>query len=130
VLALSLELSGALLGTPVPPTVQARLRPGAVTRLHLRLMRPASSLVGRGLRGIRPATSLLFWLSAGSRKRRELLLRLASGRQHAEQWIFREAGQGPPAARETVLAGLRSVLGLAAYQVSLHLGRLRRWFSA
>ena len=125
-LALSLELSRALLGTPIPPEVRDSLRPGAATRLHLGLLRPATSLLGRSLQQSRPAISLWFWLHWSWRERWRLLLRLVSGRHYAEQWIFREAEQGPPPAREAVASGVKSVLALALHQASLHLRRLGR----
>ncbi len=126
VLALSLELNRALLGTLIPPEVQTGLRPGAATRLHLGLLRPAPSLLGRTLRAFGPSLSLLFWLHPGWRTRWRLLLRLASGRRDAERWIFREDAQGPPPAREALVSGVKSVLALALEQASLYLRRLRR----
>ena len=119
-LALCLELGRELLGSPVPSEVLARLRPGAATRLHLRLMQPAPSLLRRRLREVGAAGSLQLWLAAGGRRRWRLLLRMLSGRQSADEWIFRVASPGPPTGRESLAAGLKSGLRLASHHATLY----------
>ena len=129
-LALSLELSRELLATAVPPHVLASLRPGAATRMHLRLMQPAPALIRWWLRDVGAAGSLQFWLSAGLRRRARLLLRLLGGMQSAEGWIFRESDQAPPTAREALAAGLKSGARLASHHAALYWNGLREMTSA
>jgi hypothetical protein len=124
-LALSLELSREQLATAVSPSVLASLRPGAATRLHLRLMQPAPALLRRRLRDAGAAGSLRFWLSVGRRRRARLLLRLLGGIQSAEGWIFRESDQAPPAARAALVAGLKLGARLASHHAALYWNGLR-----
>jgi hypothetical protein len=119
-LALCLELGRELLGAPVPSEVLASLRPSAVTRMHLRLMQPAQSLLRRRLQAAGAAGSLQLWLAAGSRRRWRLLLRILSGRKAAEDWIFRESSPGPPTGREALVTGLKSGLRLAGHHATLY----------
>jgi hypothetical protein len=119
-LALSLELARGLLATEVPPDVRASLRPGVATRTHLRMMRPAPSLMRRRLREVGAATSLQFWLAVGWRRRWRLLLRILSGRRSARDWIFRESSPGPPTERETLVTGLKSGFRLASHHARLY----------
>jgi hypothetical protein len=123
-LALCLELARELLGAKVPPEVLASLRPGAATRIHLRLMRPAPSLLRGGLREDGAASSLQLWLAAGSWRRWRLLIQILSGRQSAKNWIFRESSPGPPTGREALVAGLKSGFRLASYHAALYRHRL------
>jgi len=119
-LGLCLELARGLLATAVPPDVLASLRPGVGTRIHLRLMRPAPSLMRRRLREAGAASSLQLWLAAGWRRRWPFLFRMLSGRQSARDWIFREASSGPPTAREALVAGLKSGFRLASHHATLY----------
>ena len=125
-LALCLELGRELLGSPVPSEVLASLRPGAATRLHLRLMQPAPSLLRRRLREVGAAGSLRLWLAAGARRRWRLLHRMLSGRQSADDWIFRVASPEPPTGRESLAAGLKSGLRLAGHHAALYWNGLYR----
>jgi hypothetical protein len=62
-LALSLEVSRDLLGTPVPDEVRRRIQPTAWVRFHLALLRPGASLLGQ--RGVTRPTwvrLLQLWL--------------------------------------------------------------------
>jgi hypothetical protein len=124
-MALSLELAHQLLAAPVPPGVLASLRPGAATRIHLRLMRPAPSLMRRQLREVGAASSLRFWLAAGARRRGQLLLRMLSGGQAAKNWIFQASTAGPPTRREALAAGLKSGFKLVGHHVTLYWNGLR-----
>ena len=124
-LALTLELGRGLLGTPVPPSVLASLRPGAATRMHLRLMRPAPSLIRWQLRDIGAAGSLRFWLTTGLHRRARFLLRLLSGAQSAEGWIFRESDPGAADRREVLAAGLKSGARVAGRHAALYWNGLR-----
>jgi hypothetical protein len=128
-LALSLELSRELLATAVPSHVLASLRPGAATRMHLRLMQPAPALIRWRLRDVGVAGSLRFWLTAGLRRRARLLLRVLSGAQSSESWIFGESDQAPPAAREALAAGLKSGARLAIHHAALYWNGLREMTS-
>jgi hypothetical protein len=124
-LALSLELGRELLGTAVPPSALASLRTGAATRMHLRLMRPAPSLIRWQLRDSGAADSLSFWLTMGLRRRARFLLRLLSGAKSAEGWIFRESAQAPPALRDALAAGLKSGARLVGHHAALYWNGLR-----
>lgn len=124
-LALSLELARALLGTPVPPEVRRRLRPDAAARRQLERMRPAAALLGRSLCGGAPGLALLLGLVDAPRDRVRLLRRVVSGRRFAEHWIFRPEAAGPPSAPAALVAGLKEGLRLAAHHASRGLvGRL------
>jgi hypothetical protein len=123
-LGLCLELARGLLATAVPPDVLASLRPGAATRIHLRLLRPTPSLMRRRLREVGAASSLQFWLAAGWRRRWPFLFRMLSGRQSARDWIFRESSSGPPTAREALVTGLKSGFRLASHHATLYRNRL------
>ncbi len=127
-LALTLELGRELLGTAVPPNVLASLRPGAATRMHLRLMRPAPSLIRWQLRDIGAAGSLRLWLTTTLYGRARFLLRLLSGAQSAESWIFRES-EPAPRTREVLAAGLKSGVRVATRHVALYWNGLREMAS-
>ena len=123
-LALTVELARDLLGAPIPDEVRRSLRPGAGTRLHLTLMRPAPAMLRGSLARAPFDLAFALWSAPGPRRGR-LLARMLGGRRWAKQWIFRERA-GPPGRWQTALVGLKSGAGLIAAHVRLYGRALRR----
>jgi hypothetical protein len=121
-LALSFELGRSLLRTPVPAAPLRELRPPPITRLHLELLRPMSSLFQQRLLA-RPAarSALCLWSIVGWRRRAAYLLRLLRDRTDPLHWVW-EGEPGPPPALAGLARGARAVLHLLALQLQLYAG--------
>lgn len=127
--ALSLELAREILGTPIPTRAVQGLRARGLARVHIGLMRPASSLLHRRLGGPGARTSLRLWLTLGARARIAQLARLASGRQHAEEWIFRWTEDGPPGAVKSLWEGSKLCVRILGYHAGLYANLPLSWLS-
>jgi len=115
-LALSLHLTRALLGAPVPIDVLQRLRLGPVTRFHLEMLRPIPSLLRqRSLRRPAAARLLTAWMMPC---RRERWRYLALGADDPLRWIW--SGHDQPS-EEGSSAKMLPLAKLLAYQAGLYL---------
>jgi hypothetical protein len=120
-LALSLHLTRALLGAPVPDGVLRRLDPGLVTRVHLGILRPIPSLLRqRFVRRPAAARLLTAWMIS---RRRNRWRYLARGSEDPLRWIW--IGRGSPGERgEPAPARWLAFAKLLAYQAALYVGGL------
>jgi hypothetical protein len=119
-LALVLELSRDMLGTPLPDDVRRRIRPSAVVRFHLALLRPGVSML-RQRALTRPSWVVLLqlWLLSGEPRTAALRRMLRGEDADPLDWIWR--GDASPDAAVPVAARPVTRLGkLAAYQLGLY----------
>jgi hypothetical protein len=117
-LSLSLELAGALLGTEVPEPVTVAVRPSALVRANLRLLRPGRRVLAPG-RCRRSASDQLMhlWLLPGVASRAAALARiLARGAIEPTEWA--PAPEGPPPAHRRILSLVKTL----AFQGALYAG--------
>ena len=120
-LALSLQLTRKILETDIPEDVIRRIRPDRVTRFHLGIMRPVSSLLSAHFHESNAAGRVLtFWMHPGVRERVRYLHRVVTDRDDPLSWVWHEAGcsarrRGPA---PIVFAKL------AAYQCALYVAGL------
>lgn len=113
--ALSLQLSHHLLGTPLPRDLTRRLGVGRVAQAALALLEPVSGIAqGRGPRRVHGAFLQEVWLAAGA-ARTQHLRRLMAGEEEPLDWVWQgaDAPDAGPSRRKT---GVRLALSLALYQ--------------
>jgi hypothetical protein len=113
--ALSLQLSQHLLGTPLPRHLTRRLGVGRVARAALALLEPVSGIAqGRGPRRVHGVFLQELWLAAGD-ARVQHLRRLMAGEEEPLEWVWQgaDAPDAEPGRRKT---GVRLALSLALYQ--------------
>jgi hypothetical protein len=102
-LALSVALSRALLGTPVPDAVRERLRPATTTRVHLELLDPAQALIEqRALSRESWGELMRLWLLPGPARRETLVQMLSAASNDPLQWLW--DGDDKPARQQRGLA--------------------------
>jgi len=118
VLALSLHLTRALLGAPIPAAVLHRLDPGPVTRFHLEILRPIPSLLGQRFIARPVAARLLSgWMMP---RRRDRWRYLALGADDPLHWIW--AGhERPPEGGVTTRARVLPLAKVLVYLAGLYL---------
>ncbi|HJR63524.1 MAG TPA: nucleotidyltransferase family protein [Gemmatimonadaceae bacterium] len=119
-LGLTLRLASTLLGTQLPDDVLTRLRLPRASRVHLRVYRPASSLLRQHARAVTPAQPYLYlWSMSRWRDRRTYLHRLMMGAEDPLQWLWR----GHDSAEQLPARGVAAsaVLKLLGYHVWLYL---------
>ena len=133
-LALALELSRDMLGTPLPDEVRQRIRPSAAVRFHVALLRPGASLL-RQRALTRPSWMVLLqlWLLSGERRAVVLARMLRGEDTDPLDWVWR--GDESPDAPPPDAAHPVSRLGkLALYQLGLYArgvaGLPRSWSGA
>ena len=119
-LALALEMSRDMLGTPVPDDVRGRIRPSAAVRLHLALLAPGASMLRqRSVRRPSWVTLLHLWLLSGE-PRTVALARIFRGDDTDPlDWLWR-GDASPDAPSATTVHPLRRLGKLAAYQLGLY----------
>jgi hypothetical protein len=119
-LALVLELSRDMLGTPLPDDLRRRIRPSAIVRFHLALLRPGASML-RQRALTRPSWVVLLqlWLSSGEPRTLALGRMLRGEDADPLDWVWR--GDASPDAAPAAAARPVSRLGkLAVYQLGLY----------
>lgn len=117
-LALSLELARSLLGTEVPESVAGAVRPSALVRANLRLLRPGRRLLVPD-RCRRSASDQLvhLWLLPGAAPRAAALGRiLARGAVEPTEWA--PAPEGPLPVHRRILSLVKTL----AFQGALYAG--------
>jgi hypothetical protein len=133
-LALVLELSHEMLGTPLPEEVRRRIRPSAGVRFHLALLRPGASML-RQRSLTRPSWVVLLqlWLLSGEPRVAALARMFRGDDADPLDWLWR--GDASPDATTAALPHPVTRLGkLAAYQLGLYArgvgGLPRSWSGA
>jgi len=128
--AVSLQLANRLLGCTVPEDVLRELRPGAVARFHLAIMRPVRSMLTQRLPSAYATKRLQeLWLVRGARKRILLLSQMLSS--DAAVTFPRKERRG--ALRRFWILGKLVVLQVCLYGVAVaaqatRVGRVRMRF--
>jgi hypothetical protein len=119
-LALVLELSRDMLGTPLPDDVRRRIRPSAIVRFHLALLRPGASML-RQRALTRPSWVVLLqlWLLSGEPRTAALRRMLRGEDADPLDWIWR-GDASPDAAGPIAARPVRRMGKLAAYQLGLY----------
>ena len=120
-LALTLRLTRALFGAPIPAPVLQRLDFGPLTRFHLDILRPIPSLLRQHYLA-RPAAARLLraWMVPG---RRDRWLHLILGPEDPLRWMW--AGRDrPPESGGTRAGGTLRLAKLLAYQTGLYVNGL------
>ena len=113
--ALSLQLSHHLLGTPLPPGLTRRLGVGRIAQAALALLEPVTGIAqGRGPRRVHGVFLQEVWLAAGD-ARVQHLRRLMAGEEEPLDWVWQGA-EGPGAEPGRRKTGVRLALSLALYQ--------------
>jgi hypothetical protein len=78
--ALSLQLAGRVLGSPVPRNVLRQILPPRVSRLHLAFLEPVDCLLFQGTREAFALARLQeLWLVKGARRRAEHVMAILTG---------------------------------------------------
>ena len=119
-LALTLELSLDMLGTPLPDDVRRRIRPAAGVRFHLALLRPGSSML-RQRALTRPSWLVLLqlWLLSGETRAFALTRMLRGQDADPLDWIWR-GDQSPDAPAPQGVHPVSRLGKLVAYQLGLY----------
>ncbi len=115
-LAVSLQLSRSLLGTPVPAETLECIRPPPLIRFHLNLLRLETSLRrGSQPRGWAKAQLLKLWLLSCRRSRLRLLWEVMRGSPDPMSWIWApEASRTENGSIAAGLSGLAKLVGVQA----------------
>jgi hypothetical protein len=133
-LALALEMSRDMLGTPIPDDVRLRIRPPAAVRLHLALLAPGTSMLRqRSVRRPSWVTLLHLWLLSGESRTIALGRMFRGDDTDPLDWLWR-GDDSPHAAPTTTVHPLRRLSKLALYQLGLYArgvtGLPRSWSGA
>jgi len=119
-LALALELSHEMLGTPFPEEVRRRIQPPAGVRFHLALLRPGASLL-RQRAASRPSWLMLLqlWLLSGETRAAAVARMLRGKDADPLDWMWR-GDESPDAPPPFALHPVERVGKLALYQLGLY----------
>jgi hypothetical protein len=114
-IAVSLQLSRNLLGTPVPSAVAAELSPAPAARFHLAIMGPEDCLMGQKLRRTHSGAGLFeLWLVAPFQRRLRQLARRIRERKFTEITSEDRSWPGQRVLRLIKLCGVQLLVYAAA----------------